>query len=1112
MTNAVECPSCGFANPERFRFCGNCGAGLVHPCPVCGAAVAAGLRFCGSCGAPTGPGDPSLQVAVPAPSPASQAERRRVTMLFADLVGYSKLAEEMDPEELNTLITGTFEELTAAVEAREGWVEKFIGDAIVATFGARVAHEDDPARALAAAMAMLEVVRRRSESMPESLQLRIGINSGLVLAGLVGDGTQTGVMGDPVNVAARLQQAAAPGEVLVSASVWRRVRDSYEMEPVGAIEVKGRSQTVEAYRVLSPRHIPGRRRAPFVGREQELALLELLWSSSLKGNTHVVSLIGEPGVGKSRLLEQFVPEDALEVRVRCGSERAFGPFLDVISSLLGGPPTDMAHLLSSCQGLGVDLDVAAPLGALFGLSDLPPTIGLADEQQKRQVFAAVWQFLESTFRDRPGCVVIDDAHWADRSSLDLLGFLLERLGGVSLMLVLAHRPGFEHVERAALRASHMGVRLELLSWIESVALARGYLGVSELPGDLERIVATRAEGNPFFIEELLQALLELGSLAVVDGRAVLARVDVEVPDTVQGTIVARLDRLGPRERSILQHAAVIGRTFETELLQAVLNDGDVSEGLEILARAELLTHQRPGRWTFKHSMIQEVAYETLLNRQRRELHRKVAEAIEQRSAEDGETLPLLAHHYAQARVPDKARQYALAAGDAAQARMGFAEGKELYQRALDLWGEGDEPGRLSLLMRIASAAMLTGDVAAARTALIEAASGWQKRSDDRQAGLALAMLGRVYFLAGETESAAEVFARGIALLERGKPSPELIRAHVWSSIVNMTAGRAEGRAETERALQLAEHVDLAEARAHLEISLGHFEVLGGDPAGVQRIERGLLLAEESGYAEAIGRGHLNIAIAAVELQDTARGVARCEEGRAATRKLGAASYEWMIAGLQAALLCDLGRYADSEQLAREALGQHRSVLVAPGIAWTGAALCLGLLRRGRYDEARVQLDEITPVARRIGGSLFLRMALLAEAELDEAQGNIAAARQATNEAATVVMESTSGPAQYRVAVQCARLGLRELTGSLLARAGKLEHPPFVALELEARGVLDSDANGLREAADAYREAGLPYFEARCRLDAGDLAGATEVLARIGASTGPLGARARGVRP
>jgi len=242
----MRCASCGHENPPEARFCASCGTSLEQTCASCGATLTSGAAFCTSCGA----GVETRTDTARAQTPTAAGERRIVTVLFADLVGFTTLAEHLDPEELRTLMTDTLAELTEEVERREGWVEKFIGDAIVAVYGAPVAHEDDPVRAVETALAMQEAVRRRSEGTPSPLALRIGINSGLVVAGAVGDGTQTGVMGDAVNVAARLQQGAGIGEVLVSASTWRRVRQGFDAEPTGSLEVKGRGQPVEAYRLL----------------------------------------------------------------------------------------------------------------------------------------------------------------------------------------------------------------------------------------------------------------------------------------------------------------------------------------------------------------------------------------------------------------------------------------------------------------------------------------------------------------------------------------------------------------------------------------------------------------------------------------------------------------------------------------------------------------------------------------------------------------------------------------------------------------------------------------------------------------------------------------------
>lgn len=1064
-----------------------------------------GFRFCGTCGHPID--EPIAE----APGAGLPSERRPVTVLFADLVGFSTLAEHMDPEELRALMTDTFAELSAEVEKREGTVEKFIGDAVMAVFGVPHTHEDDPGRAVDTALAMLDVARRRSERTPAPVQLRIGVNSGLVVSGTVGDGTQAGIMGDAVNVAARLQQTAGPGELVVSDSVWRRVRSAYDAQAIGELDVKGREQPVPAHRVLGRREAVARKQAPFVGRRDELALLELLWSSAVKGNTHVVSLVGEPGVGKSRLLSELpLAEAALDIRIACGSERAFGPFLEVIERILGGLPSEMEDLRRRSTAIGVEEETTSLLSAFLGLGDAPPVVRMADEQQKRQVFAGVWQFLLEARGERPALIVLDDVHWADLSSLDLLGFLLERLSGVPLMLVLAYRPGFERVEQTALRASHTGVRLEPLTATESVDLARGFLGVLELPSDLERIIVTRAEGNPFFIEELLQALLELGSLAVVDGRAVLAKVEMEIPDTVQGTILARVDRLGPAERAVLHHAAVLGRSFSTELIDAIVGDGQsVAGALEELTRAQLVVAQGPDRWAFKHALIQEVTYETLLLRQRKELHRKIAEALEERAADDPASLEVLAEHYARAEVPEKARAYAVKAGDMASQRMGFVEAKGRYETALRLWGEGDEEGRLDLMMNLAQAALLGGDEATARTTLVEAEARWRELGNIRKAGAALASLGRVYWVTGESDRGAEVLSRAVQLLEPEGPSPELVWAFVWTSTLNMLGGRVDvALSFATRGLAMAEQLAMEGAQSHLLNNIGCCECFTGDPSGLDRIRRALELAESSGEAEAIGRAHVNLPSTLADFSYNQEAVALCRKGREVMRKLGSPTFEWFIAANEAFSLVALGEYRPAEALARAAMAE-RSVLGAPGLVNAGGNLGWLCTRLGRFEEARQVFDEILPLARGVGGAEFLSRFLRGQAELEEARGNLAAARQAMEEAVQIVFETPSTGHWFMVLPQAARLLPKEEATILMDRvAGRAKHRAFEANVIEAEGYLTQNDELLRKAADMYRSFELPYEEARCRLEAGEPDRAREIIERYGLHDGPLGALLR----
>jgi class 3 adenylate cyclase/tetratricopeptide (TPR) repeat protein len=1011
-----------------------------------------------------------------------------VTVLFADLVGFSAMAERMDPEELHSVVTATFSELAAEVTSREGRVEKFVGDALMAMFGAPFAHEDDPGRAVEAALAMLPIVERRSSSESVRLELRIGINTGLVVSGGVGDGTQSGVFGDPVNVAARLQQSAEPGQILVSDAVWRRVRSRYEGESADQLEVKGREQRVHVYRIVRPGSSFVRRRSPFVGRTEETALMELLWANAAKGNPHVVSVVGEPGVGKSRLLEEFPSRPgALDIRLTCSGNTAYGLFLALLERLLGHLPSDLEELHALGAEAGVtESDTFPSVGAILGLSDAPPVVGMADDHQKRQVFVGVLRFLTRVLARRPALLVLDDIQAADRSSLELLTFILEHVEGIPLLVVLSHRPGFDDLNRSAMGASQTRLIVPVLSPEDSIKLACRFLEVEALAPDLQRLVTSRAEGNPFFIEELLQGLIEIGTLRVAEGRAILEGDTSEVPDTVEAAVLGRIDRLGERERRVLQQGAVIGRSFDQRLLAVLLPDTRLEEALAELSRLQLLIPQGGGEWAFSHALIQEVVVNALLRGQLRELHLRVAEALELRASEEAGTLERLAEHYAAAGVRDKARRYAVAAGDAANDRMGFLEARQRYEAALALWGDGDQPIRLSVLMKLGWAALLAGDPAAARTAMIEAEAGYRIAGDLRRAGGALAILGRVYFFTGDMDQAQRRLEEAIDLLQPIGQTPELVQAYVWVSILYSMAARVDRLNDIATAgLGIAEALGLEGARAQLLTSLGLSEVLMCQDKGLPRIKDALALAIETGEVEAVGRGWLNLVLAYREASKLAEGLDATDQGMRAMQSMGAPTFEVILASLRAILLMEQCGYRDAERLCHELLESRRSVLTPPAVVFTGLGLISARVRQGHLHEASDSVEEFLPVARRTGHSLFLAPMLVAQAELEEARGNLATATLSIQEAVSLVLDGSATAHCFTPLVQASRILGPDGTNPLLDRCRTAAiHPGSRAMVLEATGILEHDPETMVEAASVYGEVGLFYQQARALAAAG----------------------------
>jgi tetratricopeptide (TPR) repeat protein len=536
----------------------------------------------------------------------------------------------------------------------------------------------------------------------------------------------------------------------------------------------------------------------------------------------------------------------------------------------------------------------------------------------------------------------------------------------------------------------------------------------------------------------------------------------------------------------------------------------VVPALEELGRAQLIVSEGPGRWTFKHALIQEVVYETLLLRQRKEIHRRVAEALEARVGEDPASLEVLAEHYGRAEVPEKARAYAVKAGDLAGQRMGFVEAMERYETALRLWGEGDEEGRLELLQKQGWARLMGGDPGGSRTALIEAEAGWRNIGDVRRAGGALATLGRLHWIMGEGQRGGEILEQAIGLLEPQGPSPELVQAFVWTSSLHMLNGRTDRSiAFAERGLAMEEGLGMEGARSQLLNNIGTCRSMLGDVEGLDVLRQALALAERSEDAEALGRAHSNLAATLAMFQRHRESAEVSRRGQEFSRRQGAPSFEIFHAGNEAQSLLELGLYEDAEVVARQALSTARTMKTVPAICNSGAPIVMVMLARGRYDEARELMDEIMPLARGLGGNEFLTLGLLLEANLERARGNLNAARQAIAEAADMVLET---PTVWHTGVilgTAASLLPPERVRGLIERVRPAaKDPAFEVMVAEAEGLLSGDPERFKRAAEIYVSLEMPYAEARCRLEAGELDRARDLIDRLGLHEGPLGARLR----
>jgi len=672
----VICPNCEAPNIEGARFCARCGGELGLRCANCGSALASGDLFCSACGTPVG----ASQTGAPG------QERRIVTVLFADVTGSTSLGEQLDPERLSEVMDAYFAAMREEIEAEGGTVEKFIGDAVMAAFGVPTAHEDDPGRALRAALRMQrrldDVNARLRETHGVALQIRIGVNTGEVLATVDPAPGEAMVTGDAVNAAARLEQMAEPGQVVTSERTARAAR-GFRFRELGAAELRGKSARVNTFLVEeegigSTRGVPGLR-APMVGRDAELAVLQSVYERvASEGRPHLVTIYGDAGVGKSRLTREFAdwteglaPAPTI-LRGRClpyGDGVTYWPLAEILKGHAGVVDTDPpASALEKIRKVGRELltpevsadplRATAALAFTVGLEDPDvPMAGRDPHDVRAEVHAAWRSFFSALASERPVVAIVEDIHWADEVLLDLLEVLADRIQGSTLIVcpsrpdLLATRPGW-----GGGRRNVSSVALDPLGAEDAERLVRELLSIDDLPASVHATILERAEGNPFFLEEIVRRLIDEGLVVYEDERwrATADIEGIEIPDTVQGVLAARIDLLDPADRHALQAAAVVGRVFWADpvALLTGFTLGELEGRFRRLEDRELIVSRlgssiagRP-EFLFKHILTRDVAYESIPRRDRAVQHATVATWIEESAGErSGEFVELLAHHF-----------------------------------------------------------------------------------------------------------------------------------------------------------------------------------------------------------------------------------------------------------------------------------------------------------------------------------------------------------------------------------------------------------------------------------------------------------------------------------
>ena len=1059
---------------------------MVLTCASCGRESPADFAFCPACAAPLTP-------------PGRQEVRKTVTVVFCDVTGSTAMGERLDPESLRRVMSRYFDEMRTALERHGGTVEKFIGDAVMAVFGVPAIHEDDALRAVRAAVEMREALKALNKELERdhgvSLAARIGVNTGEVVAG---DQPDTLVTGDAVNVAARLEQAAEPGTVLIGEETLRLVRDAVVGEPVPSLEVKGKSEPLVAFRLVEvTAGVAGFARrldSPMVGRERELARLRQTFEAAIAdGSCHLFTILGTPGVGKSRLVEEFLGSlgAATVLRGRClpyGEGITFFPVGEVVKEAAGLEDFDAPEEIERkiCAVLGTDGPACSTLAQLFAAAERDSSV--------EETFWAVRSFLEAVAQTRPLAVVFDDIHWGEPTFLDLIEHIADWAREAPILVLCLARLELldERPSWGGGKFNATTISLEPLSDDECGDLIGNLLGRAALPEEARDRILAAAEGTPLFVEEMLSMLIDEGLLARDGDRWVATGTlsDLRVPPTIQALLAARLDQLTSHERAAIQHAAVCGKQFHVGAVAALLDaDGQqVRPTLMGLVRRDLI---RPDRsmlagedaFRFRHQLIRDAAYEAAPKALRAELHERFAswlEAVGEARVEEFEEI--LAFHLEQAyRLlselgpldeagrelgPRAAARYAASARRASD-RSDDRAAATLFRHAADLL-PGGHPDRPRVLYDVGRASVRGLDPPKAFAALDEAvaaaaASGqqeieWMARIDR---GLIRLMIDPTGFT---TDDLRADVAAARAALEAGGDDEAL--AIVWMGLAQVEWNPCRFDAAREATIHAVEHARRTRDRSLLmdAMTLGlATDLLGSTSPTEGRPSLDEVVAE-------LGRdgfiGHVVLVHEAFFdglTGDFDRAREHIRESEALAERFGselwaAACYEFggyveMMAGDPSA----------AERLFRKEYELHRRSGDEGHGSTSAGYLAVALCRLGRFDEA----EELATIARTIGADDDLAtqaMARSAQALIRSAQGEHEEARRLAREAVDLYAGAQSplfqGDSLMTLAEVARAAGLPEqaadAAAAALAEYGRKGNEPGMA---SARALIDEVSAG-----------------------------------------------------
>jgi class 3 adenylate cyclase/tetratricopeptide (TPR) repeat protein len=860
----MRCSKCGSDNPSGKRFCGDCGAQLANSCPKCGADNPEGKKFCGDCGALLATEGGAASITQTSGSDARAGtlkvtgeaevgetppgERKTVTALFADIKGSMELMEDLDPEEARAIVDPALKLMIDAVHRYDGYIVQSTGDGIFALFGAPLAHEDHPQRALYAALRLQEGMRHYGDRMRTEgqtpIQVRIGLNTGEVVVRSI----QTGAdhieytpIGHSTSLAARLQGLATPGSTIISGSTRRFVEGYFQLKPLGPTKIKGATELIEVFEItgLGPLRTrlevsAHRGLTKFVGRQAELEQMKHALQLALQGHGQIVAAMGEPGVGKSRLFFEFkavsqsgwMVLETVSVSVSHGKASAYLPVIELLKNYFEiVPDDDERKRREKVAGKVVILDRiledALPyLYTLLGIAENDDPLAPLDPQTwRRRTLDAIKRILLRESQNQPLIVIFEDLHWIDSETQALLNLLVDSLATARILLLVNYRPEYHH--QWSNRTYYTQLRLDPLGKESAEQMLTELVGDTGEMALLKRLIIERTEGNPFFMEEMVQALFEQGAL-LRDGAVTLAKPtgDIRVPATVQAILASRIDRLAVAEKELLQSLAVLGREFPLGLIKRVTgkSEDELDPMLSELRLAEFI-YEQPAfpdiEYTFKHALTQEVAYNSVLSERRKLLHERAAQAMEALFSDRLEDhVPELARHYDRGGNLLKAVEYLGRTARRATQQSAHSEAVAYLKRALELLRNlPDSRDRcrkeFDLLRALDWSLFVVNPTGPEREpVLIRARELCERLGEDADRMEVLLQLAHFRFVRREYGVARELAQRVFALAEPAKAPAMVARAHFLLGNIPFYVGQLEA------------------AREHLELAVALF---GGAP-------------------------------------------------------------------------------------------------------------------------------------------------------------------------------------------------------------------------------------------------------------------------------------------